>query len=380
MTAGRDLQGNSMPFRLSGGFLLAFLLVASIAPGAAALAPRSPVAKALPGAQTEVRASRTNRQLQPILAPDRFAQGGPPPTADIQVTYNGFSQAAHDAFEAAVQVWEAKIVSSRVIHVTANWTPLDDGILGSAGPEALYLWNGIVYPVALYEASCSCESGTSVEIGASFNSNFDAWYLGTDGNAPFSKYDFFTVVMHELGHGLGFMSSFGVSGDNLGAWGYTNGSGNIYPLQFDLNEWSAATGGNKLTNTSIYPDPSAALKTQLTDGSVYFGGANAVAVYGGRVPLYAPSTWIEWLEQLPPERVHVRGRNTERAHDAVAVQRRGNPRSGAVDVGDLPRYRLDDIGERPLDRYDSACRRAGSGERLCPTNAGSQRRLARLLA
>ncbi len=285
-----------MRLRLTVGLVAALWLVATLVPGVSAVnrgTTRATLVKALPGTTTEIRAGKTTKRLQPIIAPVRFTAGDPAPaTANIQVTYNGFSQAAHDAFEAAVQVWETRIVSSRVIHVNANWTPLGANVLGSAGPNAFYLAGGLVYPVALYEARCSCETNTSVEITANFNSAFPGWYLGTDGNAPFSKYDFFTVVLHELGHGLGFMSSFGLTTDGQkGVWGFTAGSSTVYGMPFDFAEWSASTGGNKLTNTSVYTNPSPALKTQLTDGSVYFGGANAVAVYGGRVPLYAPSTW-----------------------------------------------------------------------------------------
>lgn len=34
-------------------------------------------------------------------------------------------------------------------------------------------------------------------------------YFGTDGNTPANQYDFVTVFMHELTHGLGFTSSLG---------------------------------------------------------------------------------------------------------------------------------------------------------------------------
>ena len=40
------------------------------------------------------------------------------------------------------------------------------------------------------------------DIVANFNSSFN-WYLGTDGNAGM-QFDLMTVVLHELGHGLGF--------------------------------------------------------------------------------------------------------------------------------------------------------------------------------
>ncbi len=211
-------------------------------------------------------------------------------TADIEVTYNGFSAAAQNAFEAAVSVWETRIVSTQVIHVNATWEGLGSGVLGQAGPNAFYLMDdGFVYPAALAEARCSCEKDAS-EIDASFNSAFPDWYLGTDGNTPADKWDFYSVVLHELGHGLGFLSSFYVQGSQ-GGWGFTDEFFHVYPLRFDLNEWSAASGGIALTDTSVYPNPSAALKTELTDGGVFLGGSNVEAALGGRAALYAPNPW-----------------------------------------------------------------------------------------
>ena len=37
------------------------------------------------------------------------------------------------------------------------------------------------------------------------------WYFGTDGSTPFSQYDFVSVVMHEIAHGLNFAGSMRVS-------------------------------------------------------------------------------------------------------------------------------------------------------------------------
>jgi hypothetical protein len=136
---------------------------------------------------------------------------------------------------------------------------------------------------------CACDGSTPIEIHASFNSSFGAWYLGTDGNVPADRYDLRTVVLHELGHGLGFLASFGVAG-SVGGWGFVGG-GTTYPMRYDLNVWSAATGGTRLTATSAFANPSAALKTQLTDRSVFFGGPQVTALLGRRAKLFAPTPW-----------------------------------------------------------------------------------------
>jgi hypothetical protein len=211
------------------------------------------------------------------------------PTADIQVTYNGFSVNAHDAFEAAVNVWEHLLVSSKPIHVNAHWEPLGNGILGSAGPTAFYLGDDdYVYPAALAEARCACNLKSGNEITASFNSNFPDWYLGADGNVPGTKWDFFSVVLHELGHGLGFMSSFDVI-NSKGYWGFSNDGITWYPMRFDSYEMSALTGGTSLIDG--FGNGTNLLKNELTDDSVFFTGPKTVTAAGGAVKLYAPSPW-----------------------------------------------------------------------------------------
>jgi len=213
-------------------------------------------------------------------------------TATFSVTYHGFAAdpAAKAAFQAAVDTWAASIVSTQVIHVDASWSHLGStsGLLGSAGPTSFWLRNdNRVYPVALAEALCSCEKSSGAEISAEFNEDFTAWYKGTDGNVPNNKWDFYSVVLHELGHGLGFMSSFGISGGK-GWWGFTNDNVTYYPLRFDANEWSAASGGAQMTT---FDNGSTTLAGQLVDGSVYLGGTNIESVLGHRARLYAPNPW-----------------------------------------------------------------------------------------
>lgn len=256
--------------------------------------PQVTVIGSSPEANEVVLARSTPGQTGSLLAP-RYVHAGMQsvssagaPTATIQVTYHNFPANAKAAFQAAVDIWQTMVVSSQVIHVNASWSSLGSGILGNAGP-ALIAVNGVAYPAALYESICSCNQYQGNEITATMNSSFGNWYLGTDGNPPMSKYDFESVVLHELGHGLGFLSSFKVKANGQGKVGFSVGSG-IYQSTFDQHEWSAATGGSKLVS---FASPSTTLANQLTDGSVYFDGPNVQGVLGQRAKLYAPSNWIE---------------------------------------------------------------------------------------
>lgn len=220
---------------------------------------------------------------------------GHPATATFVVTYNGFTPQAQAAFQHAVDIWSSILTSTVPIHVTANWTPLGPGILGSAGASTLYRdfpnapQAGTWYNVALAEklAGTDLNVTTDPDIIANFSSAIPNWYFGTDGNPPSGQFDLVTVVLHELGHGLTFVGSMTVA-SGQGSWG----SGSGFPFIYDRFAENGA--GQSLLNTSLFPNPSSALATQLQSNSVFFNGPQAVVVNGGtRPPLYAPGSWIQ---------------------------------------------------------------------------------------
>jgi hypothetical protein len=215
------------------------------------------------------------------------------PTANFIVTYNGFSPAAQTAFQFAVDIWSALIASSEPIRVTANWTSLQTGVLGSAAangavrdfPGAPLSGTWYVMPLAEMLFGGNVNDPDSADIIANFNSNRSDWYLGTDANPPSGEFDLVSVVLHELCHGLGFAGSMTVSG-GMGSWGLGSG----FPFVYDLFPENGL--GQQLINTGIFPNPSAALATELTSDDIYFNSPNAVAANGGSPPpLYAPASW-----------------------------------------------------------------------------------------
>lgn len=225
-------------------------------------------------------------------------------TASINVTYNGFSAPAQAAFQFAVDIWEQHIDSTVPIKVTANWTPLAPNVLGSAG--ANFVWRNLPnfpladtwYPDALADAlDGSDRSPGTPDINANFNSTFANWYFGTDGHPPGGQFDLVMVVLHELGHGLGFFGTMevdngtgtqecnGVNGN--GCWDL--GSPNEDPTVFD--RFTEDGPGVALINTGTYPNPSTALGTALRSNDVHFDGGLVRTVLGMRGKLYAPGTW-----------------------------------------------------------------------------------------
>lgn len=129
-------------------------------------------------------------------------------------------------------VYAARIVASRVastvpIRVAAQFGDLtcsqNSAELGRAAPAQFSanfsgaLWPDTYYPLALANALAGrrLAAGTN-DIDATFNANLDAgssqclhgdpWYYGLDDAHPAHKVDFLGTAVHELIHGLGFVS------------------------------------------------------------------------------------------------------------------------------------------------------------------------------
>ena len=211
--------------------------------------------------------------------------------ANIEVTFNGFSDEAKAAFQGAIDVWEGLLQSPVTIRVQANWTPLGTNVLGSASPNSFRRsFNNAPNPNAWYPIALANKlAGTDLEPGSpdivcNFNSNFSNWYFGTDGATPAGKFDLMSVVLHELGHGLGYSGSMTVNQNNQGTWGL----GTSIPFAYDTFVENGSD--QRLTNTSLFPNPSVQLRQQLTGDNLRFDGPFATAANGGTPPpIYAPN-------------------------------------------------------------------------------------------
>ena len=127
-----------------------------------------------------------------------------------------------NAFEQAANIWGAQLTSAVTIDVEATMDPLtcnaSSATLGQASPTSVVrdfpgaLFTNTWYPLALANKLASSDlAPSSSDITAQFNSAIGTtcalpldWYYGLDGNAPGGTLDFVSVVLHELGHGLGF--------------------------------------------------------------------------------------------------------------------------------------------------------------------------------
>jgi hypothetical protein len=214
------------------------------------------------------------------------AAGGTDPWGASCLT---FPAAAMTAFNAAAAIWTSTLQSSVPITISACWSNLGSpSILGYSGGANSYRdFPGAPKPNTWYESSlANALHGSDIDASAyddyiTYNSGF-IWYYGTDGHPPAGTYDLVTVAAHEIAHGLNFSGTEDYSG---GTGSYGNGT--VYPNIYDT--FMEDSGGTKLT---AYTNPSTALGSLLTSGSLWFNGANANAANGGlRVRMYAPGTW-----------------------------------------------------------------------------------------
>ncbi len=213
-------------------------------------------------------------------------------SSTIEVEYSsGFTPQAQAAFQFAVDIWESLLSSPVTIRVSANWIVLGNGVLGSAGPT-FYASEfagapqiNVAYPGALAEklAGQDLNDPSEFDISASFNSDFD-WYYNSTGTPGVNQYDLISVVLHELGHGLGFVDTYNfVSG--TGDYGsFTDG----LPFVYDVNIEN--TGGTNLYQS--FASPSTQLGSQLVSNNLFYNSALAISNNGGQRPkIYAPGTW-----------------------------------------------------------------------------------------
>ena len=253
------------------------------------------------------------------------------PTASIEVTYvndcNGqtWPDAAIKAFEFAVEIWEQHVESEIPIRVRANWTNFGDrpdaeNLLGSAGPTRIVrfdegpgIFPGTWYPVALGSALSGRNivdqiPDESFDINANLSCEQPRWHFDTNRVPPAQRLDFATVVLHEIGHGLGFTGSMSVDIDDdreveeeIAQWGIQPEAG-ASPLPLVYDRFAVDGGEAMLIDVDVYANPSEGLYRALTGqvGGVFFDGPNATltneeandpSVVGEAPPLFSPEPW-----------------------------------------------------------------------------------------
>ena len=204
------------------------------------------------------------------------------------VNYKNFPEWAKKDFQAAVDIWSANFSSSVPITIDATWTRISSfGVLGSARPGSYFasfdkapdssLW----YPSALANALAGKDlDPKQSEIIIQVNSLAE-WNTRNDGLSHPNEYDLESVFLHEMGHGLGFLSTD--SYDSFFGYGSID-----QPTPFDA--YVQVEDGRRLSDL---PTPSIELGKALTAPLVWSGPLGIAANGGVKPLLYSPKKYEE---------------------------------------------------------------------------------------
>lgn len=202
------------------------------------------------------------------------------------ITYNSFPAWARTEVQAALDTWAANFKSSVDITVSATWgRSANSDVLGSARPGSYFagftgapdatLW----YPSALANALANKDlDRDNPEIIIQVNSAAN-WNQRGDDKPRSTEYDLESVILHEVAHGLGFLSA--------DVYDKFFGYGSIdQPTPFDA--YIQTTDGRRLADM---PTPSLELGKTLTT-PLYWIGENGKRANGGeKIKMYTPATY-----------------------------------------------------------------------------------------
>jgi hypothetical protein len=207
-------------------------------------------------------------------------------------------------FQQAAALWGAQLSSPIAIHVTAQFMALPcnstSAVLASTGANTFHRnfanapFFNTWYPQALANALAGTDlDPTTTDISTEFNSGIGAasclanasWYLGFDGNVGPGQIEMLTVLLHELSHGLGFMTV-----ENVSTGSELNGFPDVFLQR--IRELGVSP--------SALPDMTDAARAaaNVSDPDLYWSGGNVEAaastltagLISGHVRLHAPAT------------------------------------------------------------------------------------------
>ncbi len=250
-------------------------------------------------------------------APNRFKSNATDGGAAFEINYLNscggevWPDEAIEAFDYAAEIWGSHLSSEVPITINATWRSLGSNTLGSAGPSTLFALSGegvfpnTFYPIAQVNALLGRDvkedpsTTETSDIIVNISCDREDWYFGTDANPPSGQYDLVTVLLHEIGHGIGFLGSvFGSNNTQTADWGFPieieEGVTERFPFVYD--QFTLDGNFDNLIDTDAYPlsqstNTSEDLYRAVTGrvGGVFFSGLDAeFSLENIRVPLWAP--------------------------------------------------------------------------------------------
>lgn len=228
--------------------------------------------------------------------------------ATFSVTASGTDATIDNAIDYTTDIWAAHLNSSVPIKIKVVYADLT-----SAGPLAITIPNGEKdFASAPLDSTWFATSLANSLEGAELNpgefdmdiyvNSFVDYYFGTDGLPGPGQYDFVSIFLHEIAHGLGILSLSKVE-NGEGSFGYVTLS-SIWPLQSSFpfpvleglpsvwDRFIVNNTGQQLIDQALFANPSTALRTQFQGNNLYFTGPNSTAANGGTNPrMFAPASY-----------------------------------------------------------------------------------------
>ncbi|MCG7582481.1 Ig-like domain-containing protein [Mycolicibacterium sp. OfavD-34-C] len=154
----------------------------------------------------------------------------------------------------------------------------DNDALASAGSNVILDRSGFWRTVVQNKLLTGYDSNGS-EADGQIDWNFRDYEWALGDSVESSEYDFVSTAIHELMHSFGFLSYVDEAGKN---------DERIWTT-FDSFVVTSA-GARPISPLYRWRNRFDPLLTDEEDG-LYFGGAHAIAAFGGLVPLYTPNPW-----------------------------------------------------------------------------------------
>jgi hypothetical protein len=219
--------------------------------------------------------------------------------ASFEITYSdpqgsGFNDSAQGAvrrraMEAAAAAWSRVIQGTVTITINAVMEASEKSesgntTLASAGPANFFLANNTALPSALmWQMQGRRNPGEDVDIEVKVNPDIN-WEYATDGVSARDKVSFVYTMIHEVGHGLGYVDSFDPETGKL--------RNDPIPFIYD-------TFVNRRSDTTrlVMNRPDHEIKDDLKSGELFFNGpaANDASLRsirpGPMIKLYAPNPY-----------------------------------------------------------------------------------------
>lgn len=153
------------------------------------------------------------------------------------------------------------------------------GTLGQAGPAGFDVRNGVYYAQALFNWLAKNDvNGGAIALNVEMNTNASVnWFYGAS-QPPAGQYSWQSVIMHEVGHSMGFFDTITPDGS------YSNAGPGIFETLSTLG-----VGGPVLSSLD-----QAARAQAVISNNVFWNGPSALAANNGQaIKLYSPNPYEE---------------------------------------------------------------------------------------